>query len=306
MTTDPSTHQLRLLLVLAEELHFGRAAKRLFISQPAFSRQIRMLEEHLGVALVERSTRRVALTPAGEALLPRVRAVVDAVEELHGAADALSHPQADRVVLGSYISALPALRILFDRVCGHLPGPGIEWRDVDNVEQVSALVEGKVDAVVCYGPMPDGIHTLQLGTEARYVCLPDTHPLADRDSLTLAELADLPVIGYSPDVDARWRAFWAADPRPDGTPVRYSRHTATTLESAVSAVSLGHGIRFLSEGCLDLMPRPGIRYLAVTDLAPCIAVLAWSAERPRSPALSSFQMLLRDYADTINRRWNML
>ncbi|MFI1941213.1 LysR family transcriptional regulator [Streptomyces purpureus] len=66
MTTDPSTHQLRLLLALAEELHFGRAAKREFISQPAFSRQIRALEEHLGVAVVERSTRRVELTPGRE------------------------------------------------------------------------------------------------------------------------------------------------------------------------------------------------------------------------------------------------
>ncbi|MGW1374353.1 LysR family transcriptional regulator [Streptomyces sp. NPDC002446] len=306
MPNDPSTHQLRLLLVLAEELHFGRAAERLFISQPAFSRQIRMLEEHLGVALVERSTRRVALTPAGEALLPRVRAAVDALEELREAADAAAHAHAGRVVVGSYLSALPALRILFDRLRGPRPGPEIEWRDVDNVDQVNALRAGQVEAVVCYGPLPADIRTLPLGTESRFVCLPDTHPLADRDTVTLAELADLPVIGFSPHVHPQWRAFWAADPRPCGTPVRYTRHTATTLEACVSAASLGHGIRFVPESCPELMPRPGIRYLPVTDLARCTAVLAWPAGRPVSPALGSLQRLLREYARTVTTRWNEL
>ncbi|MEU4497518.1 LysR substrate-binding domain-containing protein [Streptomyces sp. NPDC023998] len=298
MTTDPSTHQLRLLLVLAEELHFGRAAKRLFISQPAFSRQIRMLEEHLGVALVERSTRRVELTSAGEALLSRVRAVVDAVEELSGAADTAAHAHTDRVVLGSYMSSLPALRMFLDRLRERHPGPEVELRGVDYVEQVSALLEGQVDAVICHGPMPEGIHTLCLGTEARFLCVHDTHPLADRESLTLAELADLPVIGFSPHVQPEWRDFWAADPRPGGTPVQYTHHAATTADSSIAYASLGHGIRFISESCRALMPRPGVRYIAVTDLRPCTAVLAWSASRPLTPALSSLQRLLRNHSRT--------
>ncbi|MGW7367944.1 LysR family transcriptional regulator [Streptomyces sp. NPDC054841] len=311
MTTDPSTHQLRLLLALAEELHFGRAAKRVFISQPAFSRQIRALEEHLGVALVERSTRRVELTPSGKALLPRVRAVVDAVDDLQGAAEGEAHAHSGRVVLGSYLTALPALRILLDQLRERSPGPDVEWRAVDYVEQVSLLVDGQVDAVICYGPLPEGIHTLRLGTEERFVCMPETHPLAEHESLTLADLAGLPVIGFSPRVDPEYRAFWAADPRPDGTPVRYTDHTATNLESYVALASLGHGIRFISESCLHLMRRPGVRFITVTDLPLCTAVLAWPASRPLSPAFSSLLRLLRAHArttdpDTLrrtNRRW---
>ncbi|WP_431042460.1 LysR family transcriptional regulator [Streptomyces sp. P1-3] len=311
MTADPSAHQLRLLLVLAEELHFGRAAKRLYISQPALSRQIRSLEEHLGVALVERSTRRVELTPAGEVLLPRARAVVDAFGSLREAAEAEAHSRTGRVVLGSYTSALPSLRILMDQLRERHPVPDIEWREVGHVDYGSALLDGRIDAAICYGPAPEGIHTLRLGTEARYVCLPDTHPLADREAVSLAELADLPVIGFSPHVDPEARAFWAADPRPCGTPVRYTDHAPTTLESCVTHVSMGHGIRFVPESYRHVMPRPGVRYLPVTGLSPCIGVLAWSATRPPAPALRSLQRLLRDHArptdlDTLiaNNRWS--
>ncbi|MGK5732247.1 LysR family transcriptional regulator [Streptomyces sp. URMC 124] len=298
MTTDPSAQQLRLLLVLAEELHFGRAAKRLFISQPALSRQIRALEEHLGVHLVDRSTRRVELTAAGAALLPQMQAVVEAVDGLRGAAKAQANPAADRVTLGTYVSGLPTLRILLDRLREHPSCPEVDLRAVGPVEQVSALLDGDTDAVICYGPMPDGVRTLPLGTEPRFVCLPDTHPLADRASVTLAELSDLPVIGFPPRVAAEWRDFWAADPRPDGTPVRYTDQPGTTLDLCLALISLGHGIRFISERGRRLMPRPGIRFVAVTDLPPCTALLAWPASRPASPAFGSFLHVLRAHLRT--------
>ncbi|MCP9958037.1 LysR family transcriptional regulator [Streptomyces sudanensis] len=282
-----------MFLALAEELHFGRAADRVFVSQPALSRQIRALEELLGVALVERSTRRVRLTGAGQALLPSVRAAVRAADALREAAREASRHDTDRLVLGSYLSALPALRILFDALRRHDGAPVVEWRDVDNVGQVRALLDGGVDAVVCYAPVPDGVRTLRLGTEERYVCLPGSHPLADRAEVALAELDGLPVIGFSPALNPEWRAFWAADPRPGGAPVAYTSHAVTTLEACITHVGLGHGIRFIPASCRQLMPRPGIRYVAVSDLPPCHAVLAWSASRPAPPALAALLRVLR-------------
>ncbi|TVL90282.1 LysR family transcriptional regulator [Streptomyces sp. SAJ15] len=300
MATDPSAHRLRLLLVLAEELHFGRAAKRLFISQPAFSRQIRTLEEHLGVPLVERSTRRVELTPAGEALLPRMRAAVDALDALRGAAEAEARPaEPDRVVLGGYVSGLPALRILVDELRKRHAVPEVEWRAVGPVEQARVVLDGEVDGVACYGPMPEGLRTLRLATEPRFVCLADTHPLADREALTLADLADEPVIGFPPEMGREWRDFWAADPRPDGKPVRYTDQTGVTLEACVSLVSLGNGIRFVSGSSRELLPWPGVRFIPVTDLPPCTALLAWSASRPPSPAFGSLLRALSAYLRTV-------
>ncbi|MBO0653796.1 LysR family transcriptional regulator [Streptomyces triculaminicus] len=303
MTTDPSTHQLRLFLVLTEELHFGRAAERTFISQPAFSRQIRALEERLGVALVERTTRHVELTKAGRALLPRVRAAVDAVTDLRGAAEAEAASSAGSLVLGSYLSALPALRVLVDSMrTQRCPGPEVEWREMDYVDHASGVLDGQLDAVVCYEPVAKGLRSFRLGTESRYVCLPDTHPLADREAVTLVELADLPIIGFPPHTRPEWRAFWAADPRPDGTPVRYTPHAAESLEACVTLVSLRQGIRFIPDSSRELVPRPAVRYVMVTDLFPCTAVLAWSAARPMPPALRSLLHMLREHARTMDAR----
>ncbi|MEU3448583.1 LysR substrate-binding domain-containing protein [Streptomyces thermolilacinus] len=293
MPTDPTAQQLRMFLALADELHFGRAARRVFVSQPALSRRIRALEELLGVTLVERSTRRVRLTDAGRSLLPSVRAAVEAADALREAAREAARHDARRLVVGSYLSALPALRMLFDELRRLNGAPAVEWRDVDNVAQVEALLDGRVDAVICYGPVPAGVRSFRLGTEERYVCLPESHPLASREAVTLAELAGLPVVGFSPRVNPEYCGFWAADPRPDGTPVRYSAHAVTALEASITHVGLGHGIRFISGSCRHLMPRPGVRYVAVSDLPPCEAVLAWPAGRPAPPALAALLRVLR-------------
>ncbi|MFE1591511.1 LysR family transcriptional regulator [Nocardia sp. NPDC058705] len=77
---DPTPHQLRLLLILAEELHFGRAARRAYLTQPALSQQIRTMEQRLGVQLFDRTSRRVELTPVALELVPLARSVLDATE----------------------------------------------------------------------------------------------------------------------------------------------------------------------------------------------------------------------------------
>lgn len=287
--SDPSVHQLRLFLVLAEELHFGRAARRVYISQPAFSRQIRRLEEHLGAVLVERSTRRVQLTAAGEALLPPMRSLVEAADELQRGVLTQVRAVTGRVVLGCYITALPVITELVALVRRRHPRLDVELREVDFVEQAGALLDGRIDAVLCYDPVPPGVQTLRLGIEPRAVCIRDDHPLAARTSVTLAELADLPVVGLAPGVHREWRDFWAADPRPDGAPVTYTSHVATTFESSISAVSQGHGIRLVSSACRELFPRPGIRYVDVADAPTCTAVLAWAGARRDTPGVAALR-----------------
>ncbi|MFB9392494.1 LysR family transcriptional regulator [Streptomyces coeruleoprunus] len=289
-------HQLRLFLVLADELHFGRAARRLYISQPAFSRQIGRLEEHLGVGLVERSTRRVQLTAAGQALLPKVRAVVEAADALHEAVREQGRAVTGRVVLGCYVTALPVITELVSLVGRRHPGLDVELREVDFVEQAGALLDGRADAVLCYAPVPPGVQTLVMGREPQAVCLPDDHPLAGRPSVSLRDLAGLPVVGLAPAVHREWRDFWAADPRPDGTPVTYTGHAAATFEASISAVSRGHGIRLVSAACRELFPRPGIAYVDVADAPVCTAVLAWAAARRDTPGVRALRQAAGDLA----------
>ncbi|MFE3497929.1 LysR substrate-binding domain-containing protein [Streptomyces sp. NPDC059169] len=295
-SSDPSIHQVRLFLVLAEELHFGRAARRVYISQPAFSRQIRRLEEHLGIALVERSTRRVELTAAGRDLLPAMRALTEAADALRCSVAEEVRTVAGRLVLGSYITALPVVTELVALLQRRHPRLEVDVREVDFVAQTSALLDGSADAVLCYAPVPAGIQTLRLASEPQVACLPEGHPLADRASVSLAELAGTPVVGLAPTVHREWRDFWAADPRPDGTSVSYSTHTATTFESSVSAVSRGHGMRFVSAACRELFPRPGIRYVDVSDAPPCAAVLAWTTARRDTPVVVALRRAAADIA----------
>ncbi|MEU2393471.1 LysR substrate-binding domain-containing protein [Streptomyces sp. NPDC007369] len=308
--SDPSPRQLRLLIVLAEELHFGRAAQRLFISQPVLSRQIRALEETLGLTLVERSTRRVELTAAGEDLLPHARAMVEAADELRRAAEAAGRAGAlsARLVLGAYVTALPVIRTIVEYAHERHPGLEVELRDVGFVDQTQALLEGWADAVLCFGPVPPGIQAMELAAEPRIVCLPAGHPLAARDRVTLADLAGLPVIGLAESLPRAWRDYWAADPRPDGSAVRYTDHGATTIESIVAAVGLGQGISFTAGAAGELFPRPGIRYLEVADLSPAGALLTWAASRRDEPGLVALRGVVREVCATpavarLGARW---
>ncbi|MEU8432744.1 LysR substrate-binding domain-containing protein [Streptomyces sp. NPDC029216] len=308
--SDPSPRQLRLLIVLSEELHFGRAAQRLFISQPVFSRQIRALEETLGLTLVKRSTRRVELTAAGEVLLPHARAVVDAADELRQAAESAGRVGAlsGRLILGAYVTALPVIRTIVEHARERHPGLEVELSDIGFVDQAQALLEGRADAVLCFGPVPPGIQAMEVAPEPRLVCLPDTHPLAARDRVTLADLAGLPVIGLADRLPQAWRDYWAADPRPDGSTVRYTDHGATTMEGIVSAVGLGQGIAFVAGAAGELFPRPGIRYLEVVDLPPSSALLTWAASRRDEPGLAAIRGVVREVCATaavarLGSRW---
>ncbi|MFI9203488.1 LysR family transcriptional regulator [Streptomyces sp. NPDC053048] len=308
--TDPSVHQLRLLLVLSEELHFGRAAQRLFISQPALSRQIRALEESLGLTLVERSTRRVELTPAGEALLPHARAMVDVADELRQAVETARRSPAltGRLVLGAYAVALPVIRTIVQRMRERHPELDVELREVTFAEQARVLLDGRVDAVVCFGPLPAGLQTLEVATQPRLVCLADDHPLARRDRVTLAELAGIPLINVADEVPRVYREFWSADPRPDGSPVLFTDHRATTIDTLLSAVCLGQGMAFMAGDVRELIPRPGISYVDVTDLPPCSVVLAWPAARRDNPAVVALRGVVREVcaatmASGPNTRW---
>ncbi|WP_257234517.1 LysR family transcriptional regulator [Streptomyces sp. JV178] len=101
VSKEPSIHQLRLYLTLSEELHFGRAAARWFVTQPALSQQIRELEKRLGVRVVERTSRTLTLTDAGQALLPEARAAVTAVDRLRRVADAQLRQISRRLVVGT-------------------------------------------------------------------------------------------------------------------------------------------------------------------------------------------------------------
>jgi DNA-binding transcriptional LysR family regulator len=283
---DPSVHQLRLFLVLAEELHFGRAARRVFTSQPAFSRQIKALERRLRVGLVARSTREVQLTPAGQALLPEAQAVVDSVDRLGRVAALHTREVSGELTIGAIAAeaAMPYAQAILAELRVRHPGLRVEIRSLDFVNQAGALTGGEVDAAFLRPPVPAEFQTLRLAIEPRVVCVRADDPLVEQQPLKLAQLADRTVLDVPPVVPRGWWDEWTVNPRPDGTPVRYGP-VVTDIEPMLLAVARGEGITFLPAAARRLYPRPGIAYVDVTDLPLSTAALAWPAEHRDRPAV---------------------
>lgn len=181
---------LRYLVALAEHRHFGRAAEACFASQPTLSTQIRKLEYELGVVLLERAPRRVLLTPAGEAVVARARAVLAEVEEIRAVARRSRDPSARTVRLGVFPTLAPyLLPHVLPRVRERFPSLELLLVEEKTEEVLARLREGRLDAVVIALPVPgEGLHQEFLFEEPFVLAVPEAHPLGARPEVTLDDL----------------------------------------------------------------------------------------------------------------------
>lgn len=288
--TEPTLHQLRLLLVLAEERHFGRAAVRLFMSQPALSRQLRALEQRLGLRLFERSSRAVEATEACLALLPEAEAVVRAMDRLRRTAREHGRGVSGRLVVGAIgaEASMPYARAVLGELRERHPGITVEVRNLNFVDHVARLLDGEVDAVFLRPPVPPGVQSLAMACEGRVVCLAAGDPLASRASVTLEDLAYRPVVDVPREVPRTWWDFWVTDPRPDGSPVRYGP-VAPDMEALLHLVAAGTAVAFLPAAARTFFPRPGVAYVDVAGVPPCVSALAWTAATRTRPAVAAIR-----------------
>ncbi|WP_130343615.1 LysR family transcriptional regulator [Herbihabitans rhizosphaerae] len=293
----PTTHQLRIFLVLADELHFGRAAALMFMTQPALSRQFDALERRLGVQLIARTNRSAELTPAGQAILPEARAVVDAMRGLRRVTRGHLRAVAGHLVIGTAEASMPYTQAILDELRRGHPDLTFEVRPLDLVEQYESLLADEVDAVFCRPPVPEGIATIQLATEPRVVCLSADDPLAELPEIRLARLRDHPVVSYPSECPQVWRDFWTVAVRPDDTAVG-SGPVVRDVETLLTTVALGEAIAFLPAVARRFLPRPGIAFLDVIDLSPCLSALAWHAANGDRPTITA----LRRAAETARNR----
>jgi DNA-binding transcriptional LysR family regulator len=265
---------LRYFRAVAEERHFGRAAARLHMAQPPLSQQIRRLEEELGVTLLRRSTRKVELTPAGEAYLVRVREILGAVDAAGEEAHRVDAGLEGRLVIGCVGSAtyslLPALaRALREE----LPGVDFAFRGEMLVPDLAAaLRSGAIDLALLRPPLDDaGLAVRLLRTERMIVALPDEHRLAARKRVRMADLVDEDLIvhaghGRSVMYDAVLALCRAAgfDPR--------VRHEVAETSTLVTFVAAGLGVAIVPEpvsalGVVGATYRPLAARDARIDLA---------------------------------------
>ncbi|MFC6066395.1 LysR family transcriptional regulator [Streptomyces ochraceiscleroticus] len=189
--------QLHAFVVLAEELHFGRAAARLGIAQPPLSQQIRRLEDKVGHALFHRAPGAIALTPAGEELLPAAQRAIAALSDGLAAARAVGSGRAGRLRIGFAASlALTVLPGLLRTFRGRFPDVHLDIHEMTTAPQLAALHDNTIDIGLLREPPAD---TTELDfrtvlTEPFVAVLPSTHPLAAQRSVHVRQLADSPFV----------------------------------------------------------------------------------------------------------------
>ncbi|HWD78688.1 MAG TPA: LysR family transcriptional regulator [Kribbella sp.] len=192
-----SLPQLHAFVVLAEELHFGRAAARLGIAQPPLSQQIRRLEDKVGHALFSREPGRVTLTPAGRELLPAAQQALTDLADGLSAARAIGSGQAGRLRIGFAASlALTVLPGLLRTFRQRFPGVQLDIREMTTAPQITALHDQTIDVGLLREP-PAGETELGFRTvlsEPFVVAMPVAHPLAAQRAVHLAQLADSPFV----------------------------------------------------------------------------------------------------------------
>ena len=186
--------QLRYFVAVAEELSFRRAAERLHITQPPLSRQISELEGALGVQLLERSTKAVQLTPAGEAALQEFRALLASCD---AAMERVSNTQSApkrRLRLGMvYWSDLAGLAVFEEALVATRLATGVDVISLATHESMAALKRGELDAALVTGPLEaGGLAHRTVGRERHSAFVPQAHPLASRDRISLHDMKQLP------------------------------------------------------------------------------------------------------------------
>ena len=234
---------LRYFVVLAEELHFGRAARRLSISQPPLSVAIRQLEESVGARLFDRNSKEVRLTPAGDALLASARALLRQAEEAALEARDVSQGSAGRLRIG-FVGAMlyRGLPQALRKFQAKHPAVRITLSELNSGEQISELLHDRLDfGFVHTSRMPAELRHVLLMSEPFVACLPVGHRLARRRTVPTASLRDEPFVLFarsvSPDYHERILAICAdAGFRPE------VRHEVRHWLSVVSLVSQGMGV----------------------------------------------------------------
>jgi DNA-binding transcriptional LysR family regulator len=282
------THLLRYFVVLAEELHFGRAAQRLAITQPPLSSAIKALEDELGVQLLERSSKHVALTPAGRAFLKEARLVLERVASASETARAVAAGKRGRLELGFTGSMIyrdvPRIVARFSEA---LPDIDVHLRELSSSEQIDALLHGQLDVgFVNAATVPAPLAAIPLADDVLVCCVAASHRLADRAEVDLADLADDVFVMFSRDVAPANHDNVIAVLSRAGVHPR-TRHAARQWLSIVALVASGMGVA-LVPASVAKAGIAGARMLPIRGGgARSAGLLVWNGER-RSPLVESF------------------
>jgi DNA-binding transcriptional LysR family regulator len=295
---DLELRELRYFIAVAEELNFTRAAMRLGMAQPPLSAAIGKLERKLGVTLLERTSRRVTLTPAGVVLLEQGRIAVEAV----GAAAERARRQGIQpgrlTVAVKPGTSTGLLKQIMERCAEDPLIPHVELLFGQPGGPAAAVRGGAADAAILRAPFdPRGLDAELLLTEPRVAVLPAGHRLAGRPELRRADLAGEPMPRWAGPSAPASAAHWAGTDTPgpaarEQGPTDQDQGTGTgpeinDISQLLDAVTLGGTVAYVPVSAAGQFRSAGLAVVPVTDLSPSQVMVAWP-DTSRSPAVAAF------------------
>ncbi|MGT2526135.1 LysR family transcriptional regulator [Streptomyces nojiriensis] len=268
---------LRYFVAVAEELHFGRAATRLHMSQPPLSRAVKRLEAEVGALLFTRSPTGVTLTPVGTVLLDEARALLDHADRVRVRVSAAAGTATLTIgILGDGTD--PGVSRLAAAYRRSHPGVDIRIRDTDLTDPTCGLRAGLVDVALTRAPFDETALAVRvLRADPVGVVLRADDPLAHREGLRLAELSDRRWFQFPQGTDPVWQAYWNGGEPREGPVVRAVQEClqAVLWNGTVGLAPLGH----------DLPAELAV--VPLTDMPPSRVVAAWN-EGDTNPLIRSF------------------
>jgi DNA-binding transcriptional LysR family regulator len=290
----PDTRQLRYFVALAEQLHFGRAAAALHISQPPLSRAISGLEAQLGARLFARSRRKVELTPEGARFYDEAKRLLGQLERAAREVGAMASGESGRLRLGFVSLAdygvLPGLLKGFKAA---RPGVSLALREMLSPEQAAALAAGELDFGLLLPPVAGELEHLVVQSEKFVAALPSRHAAARRGGrIAMRDLAGEPFVMVPREIAPGLYDIVAGLAARAGFAPRIAQE-AIQMQTVVSLVSSGLGVAIVPASIANL-GRKGVVYREITDPHPRLDL--WLAWRPGEPGATA-----RDFLAQVRR-----
>jgi DNA-binding transcriptional LysR family regulator len=293
MSYQLELRHLKYFLAVANELHFRKAAEQLYISQPGLSKQIKELENSLGIPLFERHNRKVALTTAGEYLKTELKLNLHALEQTLHHAKLLDDGQIGELRLGYVGSAMQEIiPNLLQKFKDNLPKIRYSLKEMDNQNQIEALLKNEIDVgFVRMDQVPQGLFTFPVLNEAFCLVLPDYYIWNDKDSLGLESLKEESFIlfdsRYSPSYYAKvMEIFTNSSFQPKIS------HNTIHAGSIFTLVQKGFGISIVPKS-LKAKHFEGVKYVDLDHLPQRTVLLATWRESNRNPLLNSLKQIIQ-------------
>lgn len=291
--------QLEYAVAVAEELHFGRAAERMHVTQQSVSEQIRRLERELGAPLFARTSRRVTITSVGEAFLPEARGAIAAVRRAldvgrraaTGAVDELRLGYAEDLGPRLFQLAVPALHARFPEV-------RLAPRPMTTPDQLSELSERRLDIGFCWtAEHPPDLASLLVTREPIVVALAAGHPLAASEAIDPAQLSHQPLVIVERDVNPWLHDHYVSQLEARGTTVTIHREISS-LDRLLPLVLSGSAIGLTIAGAAAARPFAGVVYRPFTDPSPYADHrIVWRRDTA-NPAVAALIDIVRELRDT--------